>query len=56
MTKQEQIRARIIAAQAEREAAARPPGYARAKPRPNWAASPPGTPARRFGRRSQQPK
>ncbi len=49
MTKQEEIRAQIIAAQAARELAAHPNG--RPKARPNWAASPAIRPQRRMGRR-----
>jgi len=48
MTKQEQIRAQIIAAQAQREAASAQP---KRKPRSNWAASPPVPPRKAFGRR-----
>jgi hypothetical protein len=51
MTKQEKIRAEIIAAQAQREEANRPPGKPRSKPRANWAASPPLAPSRRSQRR-----
>jgi hypothetical protein len=46
MTKQEKIRAEIIAAQAAREAAFATP---KRKPRSNWAASPPRKP---YGRRA----
>ncbi len=50
MTRQEQIRAQIIAAQAAREAASASAAPKR-KPRPNWAASPPMPPRKPFGRR-----
>jgi hypothetical protein len=45
MTKQEAVRAQIIAAQAQREALAKPP-LAKKKPRPNWAATQPVPPLR----------
>ncbi len=47
MSKQDDIRAQIIAAQAAREAIEHPPGQKK-KPRSNWAASPPMAPSRRL--------
>ena len=53
MENREEKRARIIAAQAAREAADQAAGKVPplAKPRANWAASPPMTNLRRFRRR-----
>ena len=50
MTKQEEIRAQIIAAEAARDAA-RISTRGRPKRRSNWAASSPVPPPRRFARR-----
>jgi hypothetical protein len=55
MSKHDEVRAQIIAAQAEREAKAMALGPARRKPRSNWAASPPVEPSRRWGRRGAMP-
>ncbi len=51
---QEEKRARIIADQAEREAA-NPPRVVTKKPRSNWAASPPIAPHRKPGVRPGGP-
>ena len=55
MSKDEERRAAIISAQAERELAANPTGVVRKKPRPNWAASPSVPPNRRQANRGPKP-
>jgi len=49
MSKQEEVRARIIAAEAARAALINPTGVPKKKPRSNWAASPPVAPNARRG-------
>jgi hypothetical protein len=59
MANQEEIRAKIIADQAEREARSMTPAEAREKlkkkSRTNWAASPPLAPPRRWAVRGPAP-